>query len=46
MGVEGCDDGGVDDNDGCDASCNVEVDYYCLVADRLASGESLCKYTR
>ena len=44
--LEACDDGNTFNFDGCDSQCQVEPDYSCLVADRLPSGASFCKFTK
>lgn len=43
---EACDDGNLENGDGCDAYCKVEADYVCLPVDRLPSGASFCKYNK
>ena len=43
---EDCDDRNLINGDGCSALCLVETDYECLQADKLSTGESLCKYTK
>lgn len=44
--VESCDDGNIFTGDGCNSLCQVETDYVCPLADRLASGASVCKFTK
>lgn len=44
--MESCDDGNLISGDGCNSLCQVETDYVCLLADRLPSGVSLCKFTK
>jgi cysteine-rich repeat protein len=43
---EPCDDGNTADDDGCNALCQVEQDFECLLVDKKLTGESFCKYTK
>ena len=42
--IEKCDDGNLDNNDGCDSWCRIEADFACNVANN--SKVSVCKYTK
>lgn len=44
--LEPCDDGNLNNNDGCDSQCKVEQDYQCLITEKLPSGASNCKFTK
>ena len=43
---ESCDDGNLNDFDGCNHQCQIEQDYECLLIDKLPSGASNCKFTK